>query len=90
MSGPSSTFSNIPQDAVLSSDISSATSGGELLNGMKAGDVGQGGNPLAGLPPQAGGKKHRKSKSSKKSKKSKKNKKSKASKKSRRNKSHRR
>ena len=85
MSGTVSTFSNFNQGAVLPEESVSATSGGELLAELKGNGM-QGGNPLAGLPSLAGGKKHRKSKSSKKSKKSKKNKKNK---KSRHNKSRR-
>lgn len=67
MSGTGSTLSHFSEGNVLPNNITSATSGGELLNSMKAG----------ALPPAlCGGKKHKRSKSTKR----RKNKKSKSAK----------
>lgn len=58
MSGNGSMFSEFKPDAVLPSPVTSATSGGEVLNAMKS----------TALPPMAGGKKSKRSKKSRRAK----------------------
>lgn len=59
MSGNGSMFSEFKPDAVLPSTVTTATSGGEVLNAMKS----------TALPPMTGGKKSKRSKKSRHAKK---------------------